>query len=85
MCLREGRLLMSYGYRRAPYGNRVRVSADHGVTWGEELVISADVATGDLWYPSTVELADGALVTVWYESMEDTRLAVLRQARWRLE
>lgn len=85
MRLRDGRLLMSYGYRRAPYGNRVRVSADHGVTWGEELVISADGATGDLGYPSTVELADGTLVTVWYESMGDTRLGVLRQAKWRLE
>ncbi|WP_414661638.1 sialidase family protein [Horticoccus sp. 23ND18S-11] len=82
--LRDHRLLMSYGYRRAPYGNRARVSADHGRTWGEEFVISADGMNGDLGYPSTVELADGTLLTVWYETMAQPKLAVLRQAKWRL-
>jgi hypothetical protein len=63
--LRDGRLLMSYGYRRPPYGNRVRISTDHGKTWGDERVISADGKDGDLGYPSTIELADGTLLTVW--------------------
>ncbi|RFC41748.1 MAG: BNR repeat-like domain-containing protein [Verrucomicrobia bacterium] len=84
LCLRDGRLLMSYGYRRAPYGNRARVSADNGKTWGEEIVLSADGADGDLGYTSTVELSDGTLLSVWYESQGDKHLAVLRQARWRL-
>ena len=83
--LRDGRLLMSYGYRRPPYGNRVRISTDHGKTWGDERVISADGKDGDLGYPSTIELADGTLLTVWYESMAKPKLAVLRQAKWRLE
>ena len=39
---------------------------------------------GDLGYPSTVELADGALLTVWYETMKEPKLAVLRQAHWKL-
>ncbi|MSU49808.1 MAG: exo-alpha-sialidase [Opitutus sp.] len=82
--LRDGRLLMSYGYRRKPYGNRARISTDHGKTWTEEVVISADGKDGDLGYPSTVELADGTLVTVWYESLAKPKLAVLRQAKWRL-
>ena len=82
--LRDGRLLMSYGHRRAPYGNQARVSADRGETWSEAMVISDDGAGGDLGYPSTVELADGGLVTVWYESMRSTPRAVLRMARWRI-
>ena len=49
------------------------------------MIISGDGKGGDLGYPSTVELADGTLLTVWYESMRDPKLAVLRQARWRLE
>jgi hypothetical protein len=81
--LRDGRLLMSYGYRRKPYGNRARISADHGRTWGDELVISADGRDGDLGYPSTVELAEGTLLTVWYEGQEKPKRAVLRQAKWR--
>lgn len=82
--LRDGRLLMTYGHRRAPLGNQVRVSADHGRTWSAPAVISGDGASPDLGYPSTLELADGTLLTVWYEKMAGVDKAVLRQARWRL-
>lgn len=83
--LRDGRLLMSYGYRRAPFGNQARVSVDGGATWSNPLTVSDDGFSGDLGYPSTVELADGSLLTVWYESMKDSPKAVLRQATWRLD
>ena len=83
--LRSGALVMTYGHRRAPFGNQARISRDAGRTWSEPLVISADGVRGDLGYPSTVELGDGTLLTVWYESMKEPKRAVLRQARWRLE
>jgi sialidase-1 len=82
--LRDGRLLMSYGHRRKPYGNQARLSADEGRTWSEPLLISGDGAGGDLGYPSTVELADGSLLTVWYEKLQSSAQAVLRQARWHI-
>jgi sialidase-1 len=82
--LRDDRLLMSYGYRRSPFGNQARVSSDHGRTWSEPLIISGDGGGGDLGYPSTVELADGSLLSVWYELMKGSPRAVLRQARWKL-
>ena len=82
--LRDGRFLMTYGHRRPPFGNQARVSADHGRTWSEPLTVSGDGAGGDLGYPSTAELDDGALVTVWYERLKDSPRAVLRQARWTL-
>lgn len=82
--LRDGRLLMSYGYRREPRGNQARISRDHGVTWSEPITISAEGSSGDLGYPSTVECNDGTLVTVWYELMKGMEFAQLRQARWRL-
>jgi hypothetical protein len=80
--LRDGRLLMSYGHRRAPFGNQARVSADNGRTWSEPMILSSDGAGGDLGYASTVELLDGRLVTVWYESLKGSAHAVLRQAQW---
>jgi hypothetical protein len=83
--LRDDRLLMSYGYRRAPYGNRARLSTDHGKSWSDELILSEDGTSGDLGYPSTVELADGTLLTVWYEATAEQKLATLRQAKWRIE
>jgi hypothetical protein len=76
---------MSYGHRRKPFGNQARVSNDHGHTWSEPISISEDGIRGDLGYPSTVELTDGTLLTVWYESMNNHPKAVLRQARWRLK
>lgn len=82
--LADGRLLMTYGHRRAPLGNQARLSADEGKTWSDAIVISGDATSGDLGYPSTVELPDGSLVTVWYELMAGTTNAVLRQARWLL-
>ena len=73
---------MSYGYRRAPFGNQARISSDHGETWSKPIVISDDGAGEDLGYPATVELASGQFTTVWYESRKGSAHAVLRQAKW---
>jgi len=81
--LRDGRLVMTYGYRRKPFGNQARLSTDGARTWSAPITLSDDGMGGDLGYPSTVELADGTLLSVWYESMKDVRGAVLRQARWK--
>jgi sialidase-1 len=80
--LRDDRLLMSYGHRRPPFGNQARLSEDHGRTWSEPLVISSDGTSSDLGYPSTVQLDDDSLITVWYEVLRSSPRAVLRQARW---
>lgn len=82
--LRDGGLLMTYGYRRPPYGNQARLSRDQGRTWSEPLTVSDDGVRGDLGYPSTAELDDGTLLSVWYEAMKSPSKAVLRQARWAL-
>ena len=67
--LRDGRLLTTYGHRRKPLGNQARVSEDHGRTWSEAMIVSGDGTSSDIGYPSTVELNDGSLLTVWYELM----------------
>jgi Neuraminidase (sialidase) len=81
--LKDGRLLMSYSYRRPPRGNHARLSEDHGRTWSEPIVLSDD-GTGDLGYPSTVELPGGQLLTLWYEAKGPGTVSVLRMARWSL-
>ena len=82
--LRDDRLLMTYGHRRKPLGNQARISENHGRTWSEAMVISGDGPSGDLGYPSTVQIGDGSLVSVWYEVMKGSPRAVLRQAHWSL-
>lgn len=82
--LNDGRLLMTYGYRREPFGNQARVSDDHGHTWSEAMTISGDGVGIDLGYPSTVQLDDGSLLSVWYEKLKENPHAVLRQSHWTL-
>lgn len=82
--LRDDRLVMSYGHRRAPLGNQARISEDHGRTWSEPLLLSSDGASGDLGYPSSVQLTEGSLLTVWYEALKDSPFAQLRQVHWNL-
>lgn len=83
--LEDGRLLMTYGHRREPFGCQARISDDEGRNWSEAMILYGDGAGGDLGYPSTVELADSTLLSVWYELMAGTSWAVLRQARWHLK
>jgi hypothetical protein len=82
--LSDGRLLMSYGHRREPFGIQARVSENAGQSWGEPIVLSEDGIGSDLGYPSTVQCVDGTLVSVWYEVLSGSPLAQLRQARWRI-
>ncbi len=64
--LRDGRLVIAYGFRSAPYGIRARISEDQGQTWGPELMLRDDAGTWDLGYPRTVQRTDGKIVTVYY-------------------
>lgn len=82
--LNDDRLLMTYGHRRDPLGNQARVSEDGGRSWSEPIVLYGDGASGDLGYPSTVQLGDGSLLTVWYEKLSGSPKAQLRQMRWSL-
>ena len=83
--LADGRLLMSYGYRRAPLGQYVRVSDDSGKSWSEPMYIGPNEVSGDLGYPSTAQLSDGSLVTVWYETPAPGAKAIVKMARWVLK
>lgn len=75
---------MTYGHRRAPLGVQARVSDDCGETWSEAMVVYGDAVSGDLGYPSTVQMPDGTLRTVWYEVEKGTSKASLRCATWKL-
>lgn len=82
--LKDGTLVCTYGSRTAPLGIRAKLSRDHGRSWSNEFFLTDDASNWDLGYPTTAQLADGSLVTVWYEAPANTHLAALRQAKWRL-
>lgn len=64
--LRDGRLMLTYGNRTADRGVDVRFTRDAGRTWSPPLRV-ADFQ-GDGGYPSSVQVADGSVVTAYYAS-----------------
>jgi hypothetical protein len=71
LLLRNGRLCLSYGVRKKPYGLQARLSSDRGNSWSEPIVLRSDAAGRDLGYPRAVQRPDGKIVTVYY--FHDTR------------
>ncbi len=66
--LTNGRVLATYGYRRNPFGVRYCL-ARRGPSWSlaDEYALRNDGHSfGDLGYPSSVELENGEVFTVYY-------------------
>ncbi|MDX9978640.1 MAG: sialidase family protein [Lentisphaeria bacterium] len=82
--LADGRLVLSYGYRHPPYGIRAVVSADEGLTWDTDHVITLrnDGAGYDLGYPRSLLLPDGTILTVYYFTLDD-HVTHIAATRWR--
>jgi len=64
--LPDGKIVMTYGFRNAPFSIRARVSSDEGKTWSPDIMLRDDGGTWDLGYTRTVRRRDGNLVTVYY-------------------
>ena len=79
---KDGSVVVTYGRRRAPFGIRASISYDGCRTFGEEFILS-EARNGDLGYPATTELADGSLVTVYYQPYEQDLRTSIFFTKWR--
>lgn len=68
LLLADGRVLLSYGYRSAPYGIRTRLleSPLDDPDTAPEVIIRDDGLCADLGYPWGVQLADGRVLLTYY-------------------
>ena len=84
--LRDGRILVSYGYRHEPYGERACISVDGGKNWDydNEIILCDDAPSEDLGYPASVQLDDGTILTVYYQQHRAGEKPCLMTTRWRL-
>lgn len=87
----SGMLICSYSYRgcapdwdKPPYGIKLAFSSDNGKTWDYGYEIFSNPLM-DLGYPSTVELDDGSLLTVFYAHPDKDSPAVIYQQKWSFE
>ena len=83
--LRDERILVTYGYRHDPYGERACLSVDGGKSWDydNEIVLCDDAPSGDLGYPASVELDDGTILTVYYQQERAGEKTCLMTTLWR--
>jgi len=84
--LHDGRLLASYGHRRAPFGERACLSRDGGVTWDleHEVLIRDDAPNGDLGYPASIQLDDQTILTIYYQVDKPGEKTCLMGTFWKL-
>ena len=83
--LEDGRILCSYGYRRDPFGIRACLSNDGGQRWDveNEVILRTDGGGFDLGYPSSVQLADGRILTSYYIHTQTDPLRRIEATRWK--
>jgi len=80
----SGAMVLTYGYRQEPFGQRVAFSHDDGATWDHNWIIRDDGPGDDLGYPSTVELGDGSLFSVYYQQAAPDEKCSILWSKWRL-
>jgi Neuraminidase (sialidase) len=84
--LNNGWLLVVYGHRREPFGQRACISRDEGKTWDLENQVMLAVADGpDMGYPSSVQLADDSILTVYYQADKPGEPTCVRSTHWKLK
>ncbi len=71
--LPDGRILLVYGYRHAPYGIRARVLDAEGreIESSEEIILRDDGGNSDLGYPWVTAMADGNYLVAYYFNQEN--------------
>lgn len=83
--LSDGTVVCTFGYRSAPFGQRAKYSVDNGESWSEDIILRDDGENWDLGYPSTVELENGDLFTVYYQRPSNCKNAGIYYTKWRIE
>lgn len=82
--LSSGILLSTYGRRKQPYGIMAMMSTDGGNSWEKDIRIYENHASDDIGYPSTIELSDGTLITVFYATDSENGPCRIMQQKWRI-
>ena len=85
LCHSSGALISVYGYRLAPFGIKAMFSFDGGETWDTGHDIYVNGVNLDLGYPSSIELDDGSILTVFYAHRQSGEPATVLSQKWSFE
>ncbi len=82
----DGWLIMPDGRKTGISGVFACLSYDNGKTWDVKNEIMLSLCdTDDLGYPSSVELADGSIITVFYQKNKSDFQTKLMTTKWKLK
>ena len=82
----SGAIICSYSNRTPGItSERAVVSYDNGETWTEDYELDNRIGIQkDMGYPSTVELSDGSLYTLYYQAYGNEDMTSILATKWRL-
>lgn len=71
--LRDGRIVLVYGYRQAPFGIRAKILDPEctDITTAPEFVLREDGGSGDIGYPWAAQLPDGKVLVTYYFNLNN--------------
>lgn len=81
--LEDDRILLVYGVRVPPFGERARVWVDAKDTWSDEIILCEDTSP-DLGYPASAQLEDGSILTIYYQIDKPGEPTCLMGTHWLL-
>lgn len=85
----SGAVILSYSRRLEPMGQYVQISYDYGKTWSSEAMLapqdSTELPAWDHGYPSSVELSNGDILTLYYQKCPGDNYCSLHTVRWSLD
>ena len=83
--LKDGKLLSTYGFRSPEEGERAMISDDDGKSWDHANEIRlCRACQADIGYPSTAQLPDGTLLTVYYQPENKGEPTCIMATKWRI-
>lgn len=70
--LKDGRVVLVYGYRQAPFGIRAKIlnAECTDITTAPEFVLREDGGSGDIGYPWAAQLPDGKVLVAYYFNLD---------------
>jgi hypothetical protein len=82
--LKDGRILSTYAKRDSKFGGvYAAFSSDGGKTpWKDETLLYSWFSW-DFGYPSSVELDDGSILTVFYAPRKHGDTCIIKSVRWK--
>ena len=80
----SGAIVCVYGKRTRPIAEMATISYDEGKTWSEPFVIDGDAENGDMGYPSSIEMEDGSIFTIYYQHEQKGENNYVKYTHWAL-